>query len=143
MKDHRVRGTFQFYGANRTGRWAGRLLQLQNLSKNHISHIEVPRELIRARDWETVEMMYDDVADILSQLVRTALIPPQGMKYAVADFSAIEARVISWLADEKWRLDVFHGDGKIYEATGEKMFGVPKSEIKKGSVLRDKSKYPN
>lgn len=140
MKDHRVRGTFQFYGANRTGRWAGRLLQLQNLSKNHISHIEVPRELIRARDWETVEMMYDDVADILSQLVRTALIPPQGMKYAVADFSAIEARVISWLADEKWRLDVFHGDGKIYEATGEKMFGVPKSEIKKGSVLRDKSK---
>jgi DNA polymerase len=140
MKDHRVRGTFQFYGANRTGRWAGRLLQLQNLSKNHISHIEVPRELIRVRDWETVEMMYDDVADILSQLVRTALIPPQGMKYAVADFSAIEARVISWLADEKWRLDVFHGDGKIYEATGEKMFGVPKSEIKKGSVLRDKSK---
>ena len=140
MKDYRVRGTFQFYGANRTGRWAGRLLQLQNLSKNHISHIEVPRELIRARDWETVEMMYDDVADILSQLVRTALIPPQGMKYAVADFSAIEARVISWLADEKWRLDVFHGDGKIYEATGEKMFGVPKSEIKKGSVLRDKSK---
>ena len=84
--------------------------------------------------------MYDDVADILSQLVRTALIPPQGMKYAVADFSAIEARVISWLANEKWRLDVFHGDGKIYEATGEKMFGVPKSEIKKGSVLRDKSK---
>lgn len=140
MKDHRVRGTFQFYGANRTGRWAGRLLQLQNLSKNHISHIEVPREMIRARDWESVEMMYDDVSDILSQLVRTALIPREGYKFAVADFSAIEARVISWLADEKWRMDVFRGDGKIYEATGSKMFNVPISSITKGSVLRDKSK---
>ena len=141
MKDHRVRGTFQFYGANRTGRWAGRLLQLQNLSKNHISqHIEVPRELIRARDWETVEMMYDDVADILSQLVRTALIASPGKVFSVADFSAIEARVISWLANEKWRMDVFRGDGKIYEATGAKMFNVPISAITKGSVLRDKSK---
>ena len=140
MKDNRVRGTFQFYGANRTGRWAGRLLQLQNLSKNHISHIEVPRELIRARDWETVEMMYDDVADILSQLVRTALIASPGKVFSVADFSAIEARVISWLANEKWRMDVFRGDGKIYEATGAKMFNVPISSITKGSVLRDKSK---
>lgn len=140
MKDHRVRGTFQFYGANRTGRWAGRLLQLQNLSKNHISHIEVPREMIRARDWESVEMMYDDVADILSQLVRTALIASPGKVFSVADFSAIEARVISWLADEKWRMDVFRGDGKIYEATGAKMFNVPISAITKGSVLRDKSK---
>ena len=140
MKDHRVRGTFQFYGANRTGRWAGRLLQLQNLSKNHISHIEVPRELIRNRDWESVEMLYDDVADILSQLVRTALIAPKGKVFSVADFSAIEARVISWLANEKWRMDVFRGDGKIYEATGSKMFNVPISSITKGSVLRDKSK---
>lgn len=140
MKDHRARGTFQFYGANRTGRWAGRLLQLQNLSKNHISHIEVPREMIRARDWESVEMMYDDVADILSQLVRTALIASPGKVFSVADFSAIEARVISWLANEKWRMDVFHGDGKIYEATGAKMFNVPISAITKGSVLRDKSK---
>lgn len=140
MRDHRVRGTFQFYGANRTGRWAGRLLQLQNLSKNHISQIEVPRELIRARDWETVEMMYDDVADILSQLVRTALIAPKGKVFSVADFSAIEARVISWIANEKWRMDVFRGDGKIYEATGAKMFNVPISSITKGSVLRDKSK---
>lgn len=140
MKDHRVRGTFQFYGANRTGRWAGRLLQLQNLSKNHISHIEVPREMIRARDWESVEMMYDDVADILSQLVRTALIALPGKVFSVADFSAIEARVISWLANEKWRMDVFRGDGKIYEATGAKMFNVPISAITKGSVLRDKSK---
>ena len=140
MKDHRVRGTFQFYGANRTGRWAGRLLQLQNLSKNHISHIEVPREMIRARDWESVEMMYDDVSDILSQLVRTALIASPGKVFSVADFSAIEARVISWLANEKWRMDVFRGDGKIYEATGAKMFNVPISAITKGSVLRDKSK---
>lgn len=140
MKDHRVRGTFQFYGANRTGRWAGRLLQLQNLSKNHISHIEVPREMIRARDWESVEMMYDDVADILSQLVRTALIASPGKVFSVADFSAIEARVISWLANEKWRMNVFRGDGKIYEATGAKMFNVPISAITKGSVLRDKSK---
>lgn len=140
MKDHRVRGTFQFYGANRTGRWAGRLLQLQNLSKNHVSHIEVPREMIRARDWESVEMMYDDVADILSQLVRTALIASPGKVFSVADFSAIEARVISWLANEKWRMDVFRGDGKIYEATGAKMFNVPISAITKGSVLRDKSK---
>lgn len=140
MGDNRVRGTFQFYGANRTGRWAGRLLQLQNLSKNHISNIEVPRELIRARDWETVEMLYDDVADILSQLVRTALIAPAGKVFSVADFSAIEARVISWLANEEWRMEVFRGDGKIYEATGAKMFGVPIESITKGSVLRDKSK---
>ena len=140
MSDNRVRGTFQFYGANRTGRWAGRLLQLQNLSKNHINNIKVPRELIRARDWEAVEIMYSDVADILSQLVRTALIAPSGKVFSVADFSAIEARVISWLANEKWRMDVFKGDGKIYEATGAKMFNVPISSITKGSVLRDKSK---
>lgn len=140
MSDNRVRGMFQFYGANRTGRWAGRLLQLQNLSKNHVANIGMPRELIREGDWDTVEMMYGDVSDILSQLVRTALIAPQGKILSVADFSAIEARVISWLADEKWRMDVFHGDGKIYEATGSKMFGVPISAITKGSVLRDKSK---
>lgn len=140
MGDNRVRGTFQFYGANRTGRWAGRLLQLQNLSKNHVSHIEVPRELIRKRDLETVEILYDDVADILSQLVRTALIAPKDKVFSVADFSAIEARVISWLANEQWRLDVFRGDGKIYEATGSKMFNVPISAITKGSALRDKSK---
>lgn len=140
MSDDRVRGTFQFYGANRTGRWAGRLLQLQNLSKNHVSNISIPRDLIRAKDWESVEMLYDDVPDILSQLVRTALIAAEGKVFSVADFSAIEARVISWLANEKWRLDVFHGDGKIYEATGSKMFNVPISAITKGSALRDKSK---
>lgn len=140
MSDDRVRGTFQFYGANRTGRWAGRLLQLQNLAKNHVSNIAIPRDLIRAKDWESVEMLYEDVPDILSQLVRTALIAADGKVFSVADFSSIEARVISWLANEKWRLDVFHGDGKIYEATGSKMFNVPISAITKGSALRDKSK---
>lgn len=140
MQDSRCRGLFQFYGANRTGRWAGRLLQLQNLSKNHISDIAVARELIRSRDWDAIELLYDDASDILSQLVRTALIAPADKTFAVADFSAIEARVISWLADEQWRMDVFKGDGKIYEATGSKMFNVPISAITKGSTLRDKSK---
>lgn len=140
MSDDRVRGTFQFYGANRTGRWAGRLLQLQNLSKNHIKLLDEARELVRNRDTETIQMLYEDVSDILSQLVRTGLVAPKGKVFAVADFSAIEARVISWLADEKWRMDVFHGDGKIYEATGAKMFNVPISAITKGSALRDKSK---
>lgn len=138
--DSRVRGTFQFYGANRTGRWAGRLLQLQNLSKNHLDDIDTPRELIRANDLETLDMLYDDIPDLLSQLVRTGIVAPEGKMLSVADFSAIEARVISWLADEQWRLDVFHGDGKIYEATGSKMFGVPVSAITKGSELRQKSK---
>ena len=140
MSDDRVRGTFQFYGANRTGRWAGRLLQLQNLSKNHLDNIEVPRELIRQRDWDTVEIMYNDVADILSQLVRTALIDPEGKTFCVADFSAIEARVVSWLADEEWRMEVFRGDGKIYEAAGSRMFNVPISAVTKGSDLRAKAK---
>ena len=138
--DSRVRGTFQFYGANRTGRWAGRLLQLQNLSKNHLDDIDTPRELIRANDLETLDMLYDDIPDLLSQLVRTGIVAPEGKMLSVADFSAIEARVISWLADEQWRLDVFHGDGKIYEATGSKMFGVPIKAITKGSELRQKSK---
>lgn len=143
MSDDRVRGTFQFYGANRTGRWAGRLLQLQNLSKNHLDNIEVPRELIRQRDWDTVEIMYNDVADILSQLVRTALIAPEGKTFCVADFSAIEARVVSWLADEEWRMEVFRGDGKIYEAAGARMFNVPISAVTKGSDLRAKAKMLN
>lgn len=140
MSDNRVRGTFQFYGANRTGRWAGRLLQLQNLSKNHVNNLNLARELVRKRDWDAIEMVFGDVPDILSQLVRTALIAPKGYTFSVADFSAIEARVISWLANEEWRMEVFRGDGKIYEATGSKMFGVPITAITKGSELRQKSK---
>lgn len=140
MSDERVRGTFQFYGANRTGRWAGRLVQLQNLSKNHTDDIDTPRELIRKRDWDTVNMMYGDVSDILSQLVRTTFIAPDNMLYSVADFSAIEARVVSWLADEEWRMNVFRGDGKIYEAAGSRMFNVPIEAITKGSDLRAKAK---
>lgn len=140
MKDERVRGMFQFYGANRTGRWAGRLVQLQNLSKNHVTDIETPRNLIRERDWDAVEMLYGDVSDILSQLVRTTFIAPKGKTYCVADFSAIEARVVSWLADEEWRMEVFRGDGKIYEAAGARMFNVPVESITKGSELRAKAK---
>lgn len=140
MADDRVRGTFQFYGANRTGRWAGRLLQLQNLSKNHTVHLDMARDLVRARDVDALEIIFDDVPDILSQLVRTALIAPEGFVFAVADFSAIEARVISWLAEEEWRMNVFRGDGKIYEATGARMFNVPITSITKGSDLRQKAK---
>lgn len=140
MKDHRIRGSFQFYGANRTGRWAGRLIQLQNLSKNHINDLDTARNAIKLKDSGIVEMMYGDVTDILSQLVRTAFIAPDGHLFAVADYSAIEARVISWLANEEWRMDVFNGDGKIYESTGSKMFNVPIDQIKKGSELRQKSK---
>ena len=140
MKDHRIRGSFQFYGANRTGRWAGRLIQLQNLSKNHINDLDTARNAIKLKDSGIVEMMYGDVTDILSQLVRTAFVAPDGHLFAVADYSAIEARVISWLANEEWRMDVFNGDGKIYESTGSKMFNVPIDQIKKGSELRQKSK---
>ena len=138
--DCRVRGTFQFYGANRTGRWAGRLLQLHNLSKNHIDNIDIPRDLIRKGDWDTVNMLYGDVMDILSQLVRTAIVSPDGYILSVSDFSAIEARVISWLAEEEWRMEVFNGDGKIYEAAGSRMFNVPISMITKTSTIRQKSK---
>lgn len=140
MTDNRVRGTFQFYGANRTGRWAGRLVQLQNLSKNHMENLDLARDYIKAGNFEAVNMAYGDAQDVLSQLVRTAIIAKEGYTLIAADYSAIEARVISWLAMEQWRLDVFHGDGKIYEATGSRMFGVPKESIKKGSELRDKAK---
>jgi DNA polymerase len=140
MSDSRVRGTFQFYGANRTGRWAGRLLQLHNLAKNHMKDLAKARDLVKSQEYDTLYILYYDIMDVLVQLIRTGLIAPPGMLFSVADFSAIEARVISWYANEEWRMEVFRGDGKIYEATGSKMFNVPISSIKKGSPLRDKSK---
>lgn len=141
--DHRVRGVSQFYGANRTGRWAGRLLQLQNCTKNHIDTIDFARKLVSERNLEGIEMIYGDVQDLLSQLVRTALIPSEGRHFVVADFSAIEARVIGWLGGEDWVNEEFAGEGKIYEATAAQMFGVPKEKIKKGNpeyALRQKGK---
>ncbi len=139
-EDNRIRGLFQFYGANRTGRWAGRLVQMQNLPQNHISDLQVARDLVTLGDYELTNLMYDDIPSLLSQLIRTAFIAPEGKTFAVADFSAIEARVIAWLADEKWRLDVFKTHGKIYEASAAMMFNVPIEEVTKGSELRGKGK---
>lgn len=139
-EDHRVRGLLQYYGAGRTGRWAGRRVQLQNLSQNHLDQIGEVRELVRQRDLETLEMIYDNVPDVLSQLIRTAFIAKPGHTFLVADYSAIEARVIAYLAGEKWRMDVFAGDGKIYEASYAKAFHVPVESVKKGSPERQKGK---
>lgn len=136
----RVRGLFQFYGANRTGRWAGRLVQLQNLPQNKLSDIELPRDLVINNDYDTMSMIFDDVSDTLSQLIRTTFIAGEGKTFCVADFSAIEARVLSWLANEKWRLDVFDTHGKIYEASASQMFNVPIEEVTKGSEYRAKGK---
>jgi len=138
--DGRIRGLFQYYGANRTGRWAGRLVQLQNLPQNHMEELEMVRELVKENDREILELLYSNVPDVLSQLIRTALIPEKGKKFIVADFSAIEARVISWLANEKWRMKVFETHGKIYEASASQMFKVPIDQITKGSDLRQKGK---
>lgn len=137
--DGRARGLFQFYGAGRTGRWAGRLIQLQNLPRNSMKDLDTARDLLQCVDPETFGMCYD-VSDTLSQLIRTALIPSEGKIFAVADFSAIEARVLSWLAGERWRMDVFNTHGKIYEASASRMFNVPLEEIGKGSDLRQKGK---
>lgn len=120
--DNRARGTFRFYGANRTGRFSGKNIQLQNLPQNHLEHLEDARSLVRLGDFTALETLYDSVPDILSQLIRTALVPKDGMKFVVADFSAIEARVLSWLADEKWRMDVFASNGDIYCETASKMY---------------------
>ncbi len=141
--DGRIRGLLQFYGANRTGRWAGRLVQVQNLPRNYIGTLDTARELVKKRQTEAVKLIYGNVPDILSQLIRTAFIPRNGNKFLVADFSAIEARVLSWLAGEQWRLDVFRTHGKIYEASASAMFGVDISLIKKGNSeyeLRGKGK---
>lgn len=141
-KDNRVRGLLQFYGANRTGRWAGRLVQVQNLPRNYIRTLDEARALVKQRNIKGLEMIYGNVSDILSQLIRTAFIPSKD-KLIVADFSAIEARIIAWLAGERWVQDVFATHGKIYEATASQMFGVPIEKIKKGNPeysLRQKGK---
>ena len=138
--DGRVHGLLQFYGANRTGRWAGRLVQVQNLPANHMPDLAQARALVRAGDYESIDMLYPSVPGVLSELIRTAFVPKPGHRFIVSDFSAIEARVIAWLACEGWRLDVFKTHGKIYEASASAMFSVPVNEIHKGSLLRQKGK---
>ena len=138
--DGRARGMFQFYGANRTGRWAGRIIQLQNLPQNHLPDLEQARALVKFGDIEAVELLYEDVPDTLSQLIRTAFIPNEGAKFIVADFSAIEARIIAWLAGEKWREDVFAKGGDIYCASASQMFKVPVEKHGINSHLRQKGK---
>ncbi|WP_152658273.1 DNA polymerase [Oceanobacillus sp. CFH 90083] len=138
--DNRVRGILQFYGANRTGRWAGRLVQIQNLRSNKLPDLSLARDLLKQGEFDLLEILFGDVPDTLSQLLRPAFIPTPGNVLYVSDFSAIEARVIAWLADEKWRLKVFKSHGKIYEASASTMFNVPIEEIDKGSPLRQKGK---
>lgn len=138
--DDKVRGLLQYYGANRTGRWAGRLVQVQNLPQNHLPDLDLARQLVREGDAEMLEMLFGNVPDTLSQLIRTAFIAPDGHRFIVADFSAIEARVIAWLAGERWRMDVFNTHGKIYEASAAQMFKVPIESVTKGSDLRQKGK---
>jgi len=138
--DNRVRGMFQFYGANRTGRFAGRLVQLQNLPQNHISDLAQARGLVQSGNYSAFEMLYDDIPDTLSQLIRTAFVPQNDNKYIVADFSAIEARVIAWLAGEKWRMNAFANGEDIYCASASKMFGVPVVKHGINGQLRQKGK---
>ncbi len=142
--DGRIRGVSQFYGANRTGRWAGRLIQTQNLPQNHLETLDIARELAKAKDVESIELLYESLEDILKQLIRTALVAKPGFTFLVSDFSAIEARVLAWLADETWRLDVFQTHGKIYEASASSMFHVPIEKIDKstaeGAELRQRGK---
>lgn len=139
----RVRGLTQYYGANRTGRWAGRLVQMQNLPRNYIKTLDYARNIVKAKNYDGLKLLYGNVPDTLSQLIRTAFIPSDGHKFVVADFSAIEARVIAWLAGEQWVNEVFATHGKIYEATASQMFGVPVDRIAKGNpeyALRQKGK---
>ena len=141
--DERVRGLLQFYGANRTGRWAGRLVQVQNLPRNYIDTLSMAREFVKQGNIDMLKYIYGNVPDTLSQLIRTAFIPSENNTFLVADFSAIEARVIAWLAGEQWRQEVFATHGKIYEASASAMFGVPIEKIKKGNPeysLRQKGK---
>ena len=142
-EDGRVRGLTQYYGANRTGRWAGRLVQMQNLPRNYIGTLDEARKLVEQKNYKGLRLIYGNVPDTLSQLIRTAFIPSEGNKFVVADFSAIEARVIAWLAGEQWVNEVFATHGKIYEATASQMFHVPVEKIKKGNPeysLRQKGK---
>ncbi len=138
--DGRVHGLLQFYGANRTGRFAGRLVQIQNLPQNHLPDLELARDLVKQGRFEDIELLYDFTPNVLSELIRTAFIPKPGCRFVVADFSAIEARVLAWLSGEQWRLDVFTSHGKIYEASASAMFHVPVEEITKTSPLRQKGK---
>ena len=138
--DRRARGMFQFYGANRTGRFAGRIVQLQNLPQNHFSDLKCARDLVRQGNYAALEMLYDSVPDVLSQLIRTAFIPKEGRKFIVVDFSAIEARVLSWLAKEQWRMDVFEGNGDIYCATAGRMFHCNVVKHGENGYLRQKGK---
>ena len=138
--DGRARGMFQFYGANRTGRWAGRIIQMQNLPQNHLDDLSEARGLVRVGDFDALEMLYEDVPDTLSQLIRTAFVPQENRKFIVADFSAIEARVIAWLAGEKWRQDVFAEGKDIYCASASQMFGVPVEKHGVNGHLRQKGK---
>ena len=138
--DSRARGMFQFYGASRTGRFAGRHIQLQNLPQNHLPDLSEARELVRQGNYEALELLYDSIPDVLSQLIRTAFIPRKGLKFVVSDFSAIEARVLSWLAGETWRSDVFARNGDIYCASASSMFGVPVEKHGINGHLRQKGK---
>ncbi len=138
--DGRVHGMLMFCGANRTSRWSGKIVQIQNLPKNYIPDLELARELVKQGRFEDIELLYDSTPNVLSELIRTAFIPKSGCRFVVADFSAIEARVLAWLSGEQWRLDVFTSHGKIYEASASSMFHVPMEEITKGSPLRQKGK---
>ena len=138
--DHRVRGITQYYGAGRTGRWAGRLVQLQNLPQNHLDRIGTVREIVRAKDLELLELLYDSVPDVLSQLIRTALVAKEGHTFLVSDYAAIEARVIAYLAGEKWRMDVFAQGGDIYCSSASQMFKVPVVKHGVNGHLRQKGK---
>ena len=139
-QDGRARGMFQFYGANRTGRFAGRHIQLQNLPQNHLPDLSEARELVRQGNYEALELLYDSVPDVLSQLIRTAFVPREGMKFVVSDFSAIEARVISWMAGEKWKSAAFAAGKDIYCSTASQMFGVPVVKHGVNGELRQKGK---
>lgn len=138
--DGRIHGAFQFYGAGRTGRWAGRLIQPQNFPRNAFEDIALARQMVKSARWDEIEMLYGSMNDVFSTLIRTLIVPPEGMTFAIADYSAIEARVVAWMADEKWRQDVFANGGDIYCMSATQMFGVPVEKHGQNSHLRKKGK---